>query len=250
MNKRLHADTEYRNRLEENFLSHIGYEHVENLCNELDQDSEHWNDLKIPESLDAWFADFFKQEQKRKRRQKNRVIMMRAAKRAAVIVLLLVGVNYFLVANVEAYRIQFLNTIMNIQHSFTKIDYSKEQAKENNTVPRNWEGKYYPAYITGGYWLDMAEKHSNSAILQYVDNTGDRIILQEFSADSSLSIDSESGNVTRIIVGEDDQAVYIEKENTKFICWKLDDSVFQIEGTSIDLKELIKIAESLERMKE
>ncbi|MBH1940177.1 DUF4367 domain-containing protein [Mobilitalea sibirica] len=246
MNELSNMDKEYKSSLEDNFLRHIGFEHVHNLCRELDMNINGQEGTILPESLDLWFDAYYRQELRKKKRNDNRIRVMRQLKKAAIFILLLVGVNYFLVISVDAYRVRFFNTIMNIQERFTQIDYVKDS--NQTTIPDNWDGYYYPSYIPEGYQLDSVIGDTRLVrVIHYV-KEDQKIIFQQFTGQPSIQVDSEGGIVERIEIFGDQKAVFVEKENYRSISWTFDDRVFFLQSSDIDITKnhLIKIAESLE----
>lgn len=245
MNESLNVDKEYKIKLEDNFLKHIGYEYVENLCNELEEQKEEWKDIRVPESLDNWFQIFLKQEIKRKRKSNRNKAVIRYLKKAAIVILFIVAVNYFLITTVEAYRIQFFKVVVSIQEKFTQIDYETNNHGNVPGVPENWSGFYYLSSLPMGYKLSEYEVHDTIAYIKYLDDRGNWILLHQYLSQSSLQIDSENAVVTSIIVNGE-EAILLEKEaNVKIISWVQDEKAFCLETNNTKLKEMIKIVENV-----
>lgn len=244
MSKSLSNDHEYKMKLEDNFLKHIGYEHVENLCNELDLEKDQWEELETPENLNLWFQNFQKQEERRKRKDNRNLHLLRFMKRAAIFILLLIGVNYFLMANVEAYRIKVLNTMLHIQEKFTQIDYLDEDTISSCDLPKEWSGLYYPAYIPDGYQLTESNFLELFAYLHYTNSKGDLILFEQSQWDASYQIDSEEGEVSSIQVN-DIEAILVKKVSSYSISWKQDEKVFYLNAGNMKLDQLVHIAESV-----
>lgn len=245
--RKLQSDRDYKANLEENFLKHIGYEHVENLCDELDADSEHWNDIKVPESLDQWFRGFHKKEEKKKKRGSQKTVVIKIMKRVAVVLVFLIGANYFLMANVSAYRLHILNTIISIQEKFTQFDYNEEETKANSSsnIPKDWNGWYYPKYLPQGYDLYMSKINNNNVIISYKDPDGNHILFTQTASQSSHQLDTEDGRGDKLLINKE-EAFLTEKNGLKLIIWKIDDNAFSLEANKIDVNEMIKIAENIE----
>lgn len=245
MNRSMQGDMNYKAGLEDNFLKHIGYEYTELLCDELDKKKDEWESIEVPESLDQWFTDFLIQEKKRRKKENRRSNALKHAKRAAIFILLIVGVNYILVTNVDAYRLQWLNTIMRIQEKFTQIDIVDEKHGEGAIIPEDWEGKYYPTYVPEGYELADQFFNGNSSVLIYTDSTDQNIVFNQTNQKSAVRIDSESGKVSNIIINGELEAIVLEKGDVITISWIKEDIALQINSINIELKEMIRIAESM-----
>jgi len=245
MSKSLNADHEYKATLEDNFLKHIGYEHVENLCDELESQKENWKDIDVSESLNRWFGDFLKQERKRRNKGNRRSSLLKFAKRAAIFLLFLIGINFLLITNVSAYRIHFLNTIISIQEKFTQIDYSSDETDYSVNIPENWSGLYYLTYLPQGYKLTDSSPEIFRATIVFTDDEGNHITLLQHSVQSSQQIDSEGGKAKKVLVNEE-EAYLTEKDGLKIISWLQYDKTFYLEANNIDVNEMIKIAEGIE----
>lgn len=244
MDKSFQTEKEYNEFLEDNFLKHIGHEHTELLCKSLDLKEDEWKEFEVPESLDQWFEDFQRLEQKRSRENERRVKLINLAKKAAIFIVFIIGINYVLVSNVEAYRIKWLNTITNIQDKFTQIDFVEKDNDNVLTVPEDWEGKYYATYIPSGFHLEDSLTGQGISRLTYKDNQGNEIILHQFNLQSSIQVDSEAGISSQIMIG-DYRALLIEKDNSNSISWSVEDAALHINASGIEVEELIKIAESV-----
>jgi len=245
MNESLNADKEYKAQLEENFLKHIGYEHVENLCTELDSQKEYWKDIEVPESLDQWFNDFHKQEENRRSKRSKNASVIRFMKRAAVVILFIIGINYFLITTVEAYRIQFFKAVVSIQESFTQIDYESNNPGSVPDLSDAWIGMYYFSYLPKGYTLTENDMNKYMAELKYMDEDGNLIVLQQYFENSSLIMNSEEGIVTNIIINNE-KATLVEKgSNLKIVSWLQYDRAFYLLTYNTKLPEIVKMAESI-----
>lgn len=244
MNKDIQTENEYSKVLEDNFLKHIGHEYTELLSDQLDQEEDEWKDIEIPDSLNQWFEDFNKLEKKRRKKEERRLQLLKHSRRAAILILMMIGVNYFLVSNVEAYRIKWMNTISSIQDKFTQIDIVPDEQKNITDIPENWEGNYYPVYVPEGFKL--TEQHSTELTIRlvYEDDQNNQIVLHQFSSLTSLQVDSEGGASSKVMVGER-EATLIKKDGMINLNWSIDDSVLYITTKGIKINELIKIAESV-----
>ena len=245
MNKSMKNDTEYKLKLEENFLKHIGYEHVDHICNEIEESKEQIEDICVPESLDLWFENYLKQELKKEKKRKFNKRILQYGKRVAVFFLLFILANTFLIIYVDAYRLHIYNTVIDIQETFTKIDFVSSD-KKNENVPEEWNGTNYPSYIPEGYTLSLSESNSGMEFLVFQNSQGDLLTFQiMFNKQLSLQVDSESGNVSSIIIDEE-EAVLVEKNDYKMVCWQKNGVIYYVETNKLELSELIKIANNIE----
>lgn len=244
MNRSSREDMEYMANLEDNFIRHVGYEYTRLLCEELDRDKDKIDAVSVPESLDKWFAHFHKQELRARRRRRSAGKMVTVLKRAAVVILIIVIVNQILVATVEAYRAQFLNTITRIKVKFTQIDLINDDMAEE-IIPRDWEGRYYPSYIPEGYVLSDKLYNGGMPVLIYSNNDGGSISFQQIQQNASLRIDTGSGDAVNVTVGEDKEALYLKKDTSSTLIWRREDMIFTLNSDNVSLDILIMIAENV-----
>jgi hypothetical protein len=244
MSKGIHADKEYKTSLEENFLKHIGYEHIENICSEMEAMEGDWKDIDFPGELDQWFLDYKKSEDKRRKKQQRRNPVLRFARKAAIILLFIVGFNYILIANVEAYRLRFLNSFIFIRDKFTQIDIQKDKVVDESNIPKDWSGLYYLSYLPTGYYLDSANSTVSFQQIYYKNSEGNLLTFHQFNAAISQQVDSEDGKVTNIVINEE-EAILIEKEDKVIINWIQEEKAFYLEAGNIEIKEMIKMAENI-----
>jgi hypothetical protein len=244
MSKGIHADKEYIASLEENFLKHIGYEHIENICSEMEATEGDWKDMDVPGELDQWFLDYKKLEDKRRKKQQRRNPVLRFARKAAIILLFIVGFNYILIANVEAYRLRFLNSFIFIRDKFTQIDIQKDKVVDESNIPKDWSGLYYLSYLPTGYYLDSANSTLAFQMLYYKNSEGNLLTFQQYNAATTQQVDSEDGKVTNIVINEE-EAILIEKEDKVIINWIQEEKAFYLEAGNLEIKEMIKTAENI-----
>lgn len=249
MNEGLKFDKEYRNELENHFLKHIGHEHVENIWEEQEAHREAWETIEIPDSLNQWFADFQHQQEKKVKKESGRKGAYKILKKAAVVLLFIIGVNYILIVNVDAYRYSILNSFYFIQNKFTKINIKQDDTSIDANIPDHWNGWYYLTYRPSGYYLFFNSSDLRSATLLFRDEEGHHFSLQQtVMSYSEQQLDSEEGEVQQYEVNGE-KALYTEKDGLKILSWIQDDLAFYMEATGIDIREMIKIAKSIKKNK-
>jgi hypothetical protein len=242
MDKSPSVEREYQRQLEDNFLRHIGYEYTELLCEELDATREHWQQIQVPESMDKLIHNLVVKENRHKIRNSR---AMRNLRRAAIIVLVFFGVNFFLIANVEAYRFQVLKAIVQFQSNFMNIDYVPNEGVSQYLQPDAWENLYYLSYLPKGYTMtESNHKTGNVAFIFYKNEEGDQIAFQQFFTQTNIQIDTENAKVTNVSVNGED-AILVEKEDFKIMTWLTDDRAIYLETYNLSYDEVLKIAESM-----
>lgn len=249
MSKETNADQKYKEGLEDNFLTHIGYEYTQLICDELDREEDQWKSTEIPESLDQWFEDFQKLEKKRRERADRRLKLLRFSRRAAIIFLCLIGLNYILIKNVDAYRVQWRNTVTHIQKKFTQYDFVDDKADMQGYIPKDWAGRYYLTYLPEGYQLSDTSKQDKVAVITYTNPSGEPIIFYQYGQNVSVRVDTENGEITDLNINGDEEAFCLKKEDIVLVNWRQEDFTFQINAMKISQSEIIKMAESVTLLK-
>jgi hypothetical protein len=249
MNKEGNTDRKYKEGLEDNFLTHIGYEYTQQVCDELDREEDQWKNMEVPESLDQWLDDYIKLEKKRRKRKDRNVKLIRYSRRAAIVILCLIGVNFILVSNVDAYRVRWMNTITRIQQKFTQIDFVDEKADVDGYIPGDWAGRYYLTYLPDGYQISNTVNQGPIATITYTKHSGEPILFNQFGQNSSSRVDTEKGEITYLTINGDDEAFCLKKDDSILISWKQEDIVFQINAIKISQKDMIRMAESIALLK-
>jgi hypothetical protein len=247
MSKRLSVDREYQSQLEDNFLRHIGYEYAELLCEELDTQQEQWQEIHVPESMDRLIHELAGKESKRKRRSSA---AMRILRRVAIFVLLFFGLNYFLIVNVEAYRIQVMKAIVKFQSSFLNIDYVSNDGMKSYPQPDAWVNLYYLSYLPEGYTMTESNNTTgNIAFIFYKNEEGDQIAFQQYFTQTNMQIDTENAKVTNVSVNGED-AILVEKEDFKIMTWLTVDRAIYLETHNLPYHEVLKIADNMKLVEE
>ncbi|HHU74053.1 MAG TPA: DUF4367 domain-containing protein [Clostridiales bacterium] len=239
-------DQNHSLELEKNFLKHIGYEHGNLLCDELDQKEAEWRDLKTPESLDRWFYQFHK---KYKRRIQRRKFTSSFIKKAAIILLAFLGIQAMLITTVEAYRFRFFDTIINFTSKFTQIDFVENEPDDMVNLPKDWAGKYYLSYIPEGYQLVNSEFEHGNGYLKYENGLGEVFRFFWISGESTtLRTDSDDKDMKKVMI-HDEEAFLLKKDKMINLHWILNQDILTLEATGLRNNEIIKVAEKIKQLK-
>lgn len=250
MNKSFDEDKIYKEQLEHNYLNYIGHEHVNNICDDLDSRKDDRKEIEVPDHLNEWFKDFVKMEEKRNKIQKKKAIHhFKFVQKVAVAIICLIGVNFFLIENVNAYRFQLYKVVVNIKDIFTQIDYVKNEEVPYISIPDDWVVEYFPYYIPNGYRLIRSSSSEKINSLFYLNDDEERILLKVYNSEVTLNLDSENGKVRTVFINNK-ESILIEKEDFIMINWTLDDRFFLLETQNLSFRETIMIAENVQVLKE
>ena len=215
--------------------------HVDNIAEEIDE--KNIDDVYYPTELDENMKKLitsYKNRNKRKELWKTgRKIFTKVAVFLFVTIL---GIS-ILAVSVEAIRIKLYNLAVEVMDEFTSVEIV-----ENVESANNYYDIYMPTYIPEGYRLADLRNYSDVAIVQYIHDEGDTILFEQcIKGQSNLRIDTENAESRKIkIKGNKSEAFIVNKNRMVALVWHDNEMMFTLAGT-IDEKELIKIAESLEK---
>ena len=149
----------------------------------------------------------------------------------------------FAIANVEAIRVKVMELLIDIQEDHTELSFV-ENENEEFYVPVEWQGNYYPSYIPDGFYLK--EQGKLNCYVKYENEQGARINFSEYSADDSVSINSENAELSYTTINGVD-AFVIERESSVIITWNSDDKFFVLTANT-PKEEALEIANGVKRI--
>ena len=197
--------------------------------------------LVIPD-IDVEFSQEHKKKMEKlfkKERQKYRLSIAEVyARRAACVILVIAAVMSLAVFSVEAWRVKFMNFILDADAPNTKISFTEEKKGEIYSDIVDFD------YMPKGFTLEKSEisrRHLNLSFkckeiyFQFRMNEGDMysVLDTEDSAASSLKISGFEG-------------VYITKPDVNMLIWYDGVCTYRITA-NIEKTEIIKIAENIKK---
>lgn len=228
--------------LEKSLFSYIGYNHIENLSQELILNKEDIRDTKVPETLDSWFQDFNKKIKRQEKIGRYRKTFKNIFTKVAMIFLILAISLGVLTTTVEAFRVKVLNMIMETKEKYIGIRVT-DDGVESSVNKDKIKGYYLPQYIPKGFTLDKIEALGKSRISRYLNNKGREIEFHQVPNGADFKLDSENA-IRKDIEINGYPGMTLSKEGRHIVFWHNEDYSFVI-LTEIGLKELIAMAESL-----
>lgn len=174
------------------------------------------------------------------KKQKNRLLIKKIKKysqRAAVIILIFGVLSGIAVFSVQAWRVKFLNFIMEITHTDTTINFdenSKGDTFSNEDVTLG--------YVPEGFKLEKSESRGNGLFLVFTNNDKD-FRLKINSVSGSLSIDTENADIQKLKINGMD-ALYSSNNNINIIVWQNDELTYSL-SSNLDKDEIIRIVENV-----
>ncbi len=230
-----------KGQLTKRLLDEVLFEVMPELENQIVEDI-----LKdIDEDENIVFSDYHKKQMKKLfRRERYKLYFKNFAKyskRIAIFLLLAVIIFTFSIFSVEAWRLKFVNFIVDVQRTYSEYDF-----KQNieTSINRFENEDVCFEYIPNGY--EFFEEISNNIETSY------RFVSEKsyfrLSLTHSLSkfqIDSENLDAyDDDVMINNSEATYYMRENISYIVWNDGDYLYRLSGENIPKNELLIIAKN------
>lgn len=157
--------------------------------------------------------------------------------RIIAIVLVVFAICTITIMSVEALRVPFFNLFVNTKEKITTIEADQGQPSDKNSFADLFE------YIPNGYELMSEDNQDNTASFIFTNGNGDNIFIDMFNKEHSAGVDTEDAKYNEIMINNF-QGFYSIKNGTTNLVFIKDNHTYLILG-SIDLEEIIKIAENI-----
>ncbi len=175
------------------------------------------------------------------RRKPFYMIINTAGKRAACLIIGILVIAMTTVMSVEAFRTAFFNFFIEFFD-----DYVNVHSIETETAPENIEDIYNMTYGLSDYKIVMQE--SNNIRRHIIYNNKDCSIDYVQSVKKfGYSINSEKTFISYVDINECQAFYYTDNHNYNYIMWDNGDYLITL-GSNISKDELIKIAESVQKV--
>jgi len=112
MNKLSNEERARLKKVNETFLYDVGYEHMNNICDETDRLLEEYKELEVPDSLNQWFLDYNKVLERKEKNRNIRSKVLILSKRIAIVLIIVSIAGSVVTLSVEAFRVRFFNLVM------------------------------------------------------------------------------------------------------------------------------------------
>lgn len=181
------------------FLYNVGYEHINNICDETERLLDKYRDIKVPESLDQWFTDFNKKLERKNRLAIIREIALICSKRIAILLIIVCIACLCVTLSVEAFRVRFFNLVIETYQKFSIVSQEEKNTNElKYELPSNWAGCYYPGYLPEGYSLTDIRELNDAKYMLFSNSDGKEIRFVQGSINLQSQIDTEKGKVIEV----------------------------------------------------
>jgi hypothetical protein len=248
MNNPSREERERLEKLNDTFLYNIGYEHVNNICDETDKLLEKYKDIQVPESMNEWFINFQKELEKKEKRAKIQRGALHVSKRVAMIFILISVVGSVITMSVEAFRIQFFNMVIETSQKFSSVSHQeKTEINIQQELPSEWIDFYYPTFLPNDFILTSVRELNSTKYMTFGNGLNEEIRFIQGNLTSETQIDTEDGNTIKVDINGN-KGLIVKKEDVTIISWNNNRASFSIQG-NVDKSTLLEIAESLEKNK-
>ena len=232
---------EHQELLDKVLFSYIGFQHVQNLAQELNVNKMEIDNIKVPESLESWFTKFNNDFSNSERKSKYKSKFKNIVTKAAMIFLVLALSMTVLTVSVDAFRIRALNLIMENKGKYLDISIDEENPVENGM---NLDSKgYSPNYLPKELEISNIEIFGETTIITYTNDNNDSIMFNQAPIGANYQIDSENAELKDIDINGI-EGIAIMKEGFTTLFWNNQEYGF-ILYSNIEIEELLKVAESL-----
>ena len=230
-------------------LSYVGKRLAEESDAEFDELRSENSELKMPEDLRKRLEGMVLDAENIEtvRPKKHRVLAKKLGAVACIALAVLVGTITFMPNTVEAVKDKFRNFIMEEETTHITLTPNGEENGLPDDIPATWNGFWYPSYLPEGYYFDLTLEEWGGELKQIVfknDSDGYLYITQEPAAGSTITLDNEANESGTVSIKNLYDGYWVKTGKEYFLVWIQADIIFDVR-TTIDLEEIVKIAESL-----
>jgi len=171
-------------------------------------------------------------------RKQSAKIFSKYAQRAACVLLVVIIGSGVAIYSVEAWRIKFLNFVLEIGQPNTDFNFSDNGGSSYSDDDITLE------YVPMGF--EMTDSYSTRQKVFLTFTSGEKyfqIVISDINSNSS--IDTENGTIEKADVNGY-EAVYTTNKNINALIWHNNELVFRIAG-NIPKEEILKIAENIKK---
>lgn len=237
-------DKEQQELLEKTFFSYVGYQHVQNINQEINDNRDEIEDVKVSDSLDERVSKRIKEIENPRRNSKFRNIFNFRVRKVATIFFVFIASMMILTLSVDAFRVGLFNLIIKERENFLEVSVEEQ---ESGQKIGEVEGYYVPLNIPEGFELDSIDSTSRTKTLTYINQKGQSIIFDQApNGFTKYQLDSEDALVEDVLIN-DIKGIFIEKEKDITIFWNNDEFSFVLLAEDVKIEELLKMAESIRK---
>ena len=238
-------DNVRRDKMSEALLYSIGDEYADLVSDETDTLLDEYSEIEVPESLDLWFSETIERSKKIEKKEQKLKSISKIGKRAAIIVVVFGLVTTVTIFSVDAFRIKFLNMIIEVSEKFSAISFKGTNTVDiTGNLPKSWDS-YYPTVLPDGYKFKRAVDSGETKIIIFENGDSKELRFSQSPITSDTQMDTENAVVSEIKINGM-EGICSVKEGYCMLLWHDDDFVFWLDGF-VEKPLMIKIAESVRK---
>lgn len=206
-----------------------------------------------PESISSQedikrFSQLLDSHLKKAKRRHNTPRFSKMINRAAVAALAIIIIFSTAMVTVQAFRIQVLNFLINIESKYTSYQLSGNDENDKNKagLAVSWTNAYVPTYVPEDY--EVTSISSSDSLKKIIfTNKKDKalyIIYCEYSSSNSIAVDTENASLVKKVKINGEDGTLSVKDTTVTVAWIIDEHLFTIQG-SLSTDEAVRLAESV-----
>lgn len=209
---------------------------------QLKMDSE---DMPTQENIDR-FTKLLDLHIKKAKKTNDNHTFTKILNRAAVIILVIIVFFSTAMVSVEAFRVQVLDFLINIETKYTSFQLNNsDDTQDNEKLIVNWTHSYAPTYIPDGYEVSSASDSDSIKRIKFDSQDNNlTIIYTDYNSTDSIAIDTEGASLVKTIDINGQEGTLAVKDSTTTVAWKINDHIFTIQG-QINTDEATKMAEGV-----
>lgn len=211
----------------------IRLEQVEWITTELEK-------IEVPKSLDKWFSKFNRKLDKEQRKSKYKNII---SKVAIVFLILFVSIAT-LTVTVEAFRVRFLNIIIENTQKYLGVEVGENGLKVNESM-ESLKTDYMLEYIPEGFKTNSVKELDKTKVITYTNEVNEEIIFNQSPNGTKFQMDSENA-IRKDVYINGEKGIALIKDDLNILFWHDEEYSFYLLSTA-KLEQLISMAESLNK---
>lgn len=167
---------------------------------------------------------------------------------ACVVLVLFAGLTTAL-ATSETVRNQVMGLLIRVGSDSIDLSLQAVDDVERAEVPAGWMGESYPGYIPRSYGLDSVDDFDGTVVRYAHKRTGAGLSFWENDEFSTVGLMAEDATI-RYVTVHGMPAILSLSSTSSFVSWSEGNKFFIVEATNDDEQMLIRIADSVRRIKQ
>ncbi len=221
---------------------------VEELEKEMQEYKENNQTIEISKDLDVKMMKMIRKFESIDENKKRKIRITKYLRIVALLFICFCIGMTLLTLNVEAFRIKLFDFIIDDHQNYIDVNIVEKGTLPPAIIeefPDEWESIFYPMELPKGYKFYSANEFIGKSLEFVNSDDSDKIIYFEYSSidESNVSINSEECQVKETEINGK-SAIYSKSNSCIVLMWTESGYQFVLTAYYLDIKEVIKIAES------